>query len=61
MAILLFVQNCRGCYSQGDTYEEALENIKDAVKLHMEDIIQSKENLPNKIDSISLSTIEVAV
>jgi predicted RNase H-like HicB family nuclease len=56
-----FCPKLQGCYSQGDTYEEALKNIKDAVKLHMEDIIQSKESLPNKIDSISLSTIEVAV
>jgi predicted RNase H-like HicB family nuclease len=29
----------QGCYSQGDTYEEAIENIKDAVKLHIEDRI----------------------
>mgnify|MGYP001575445915 FL=1 len=27
----------QGCYSQGDTYEEALKNIKDAAKLHVED------------------------
>lgn len=27
----------QGCYSQGDTYEEALENIKDAIQLHIED------------------------
>lgn len=27
----------QGCYSQGDTYEEALENIKDAIRLHIED------------------------
>jgi predicted RNase H-like HicB family nuclease len=25
-----------GCYTQGETYEEALENIKDAIKLHIE-------------------------
>jgi len=25
-----------GCYTQGDTYEEALENIKDALRLHIE-------------------------
>jgi len=25
-----------GCYTQGDTYEEALENIKDALGLHIE-------------------------
>ena len=26
----------QGCYTQGDTYEEALENIKDAIRLHIE-------------------------
>ena len=26
----------QGCYTQGETYEEALENIKDAIKLHIE-------------------------
>ena len=27
----------QGCYTQGDTYEQALENIKDAIRLHVED------------------------
>jgi len=27
----------QGCYSQGDTYEEAFANIKDAIRLHIED------------------------
>jgi len=26
----------QGCYSQGDTIEEALQNIKDAIRLHIE-------------------------
>jgi len=26
----------QGCYTQGKIYEEALENIKDAIKLHIE-------------------------
>jgi predicted RNase H-like HicB family nuclease len=26
----------QGCYSQGDTYDEALSNIKDAIQLHLE-------------------------
>jgi predicted RNase H-like HicB family nuclease len=25
-----------GCYTQGATYEEAMKNIKDAIKLHIE-------------------------
>ncbi|MGA2903737.1 MAG: type II toxin-antitoxin system HicB family antitoxin [Candidatus Korobacteraceae bacterium] len=27
----------QGCYSQGETYEEAIANIKDAIRLHIED------------------------
>jgi predicted RNase H-like HicB family nuclease len=27
----------QGCYSEGDTYEKAVENIKDAIRLHIED------------------------
>ena len=26
----------QGCYTQGETYEEALQNIRDAIKLHIE-------------------------
>ena len=26
----------QGCYTQGITYEEAMENIKDAIRLHIE-------------------------
>ncbi len=35
----LFVASCpalQGCYTQGETYEEAVENIKDAIRLHIE-------------------------
>ncbi len=48
----------QGCYSQGDTYEEALENIKDAIRLHIEDIIESGEPV-GKINSFSLVAVEV--
>jgi predicted RNase H-like HicB family nuclease len=49
----------QGCYSQGDTYEEAIENIKDAIKLHIEDRIADNEEIPQV--SVSLSTVEIAV
>jgi predicted RNase H-like HicB family nuclease len=29
----------QGCYSQGDTYDEAIANIEDAILLHVEDRI----------------------
>lgn len=50
----------QGCYSQGDSYEEALENIKDAIRLHIEDRLAAGESVPEKV-SVTLSTVEVAV
>jgi predicted RNase H-like HicB family nuclease len=50
----------QGCYSQGDTYEEAVGNIRDAIRLHIEDRIANGEEIPEHI-SLSLSTVEVAV
>ena len=38
-----FCPQLQGCYSQGDNYEEALENIQDAIKLHIEDRLESNE------------------
>ena len=30
-----FCPELQGCYTQGETYEEVLENIKDAMHLHL--------------------------
>jgi len=49
----------QGCYSQGDSYEEAVENIKDAIRLHVEDRLADGEEIPQV--SVSLSTVEIAV
>ncbi len=50
----------QGCYSQGDTYEEAVLNIKDAIRLHLEDRLADGEEIPEPV-SVSLSTVEIAV
>lgn len=50
----------QGCYTQGDTYEEAIENIKDAIKLHLEDRDKDKQILP-KTESISVTTLAISV
>ena len=55
-----FCPELQGCYTQGDTYEEALENIRDAIRLHLEDRIKNGEDIP-EIESISLTSLEVAV
>jgi predicted RNase H-like HicB family nuclease len=55
-----FCPELQGCYTQGDTYEEVLENIKDAIRLHIEDRIESGEDIPQS-ESVSLTLMEVAV
>ena len=47
----------QGCYTEGTTKEEALEMIKDAIKLHIEDRLENNETLyeevfSNKVDVI---------
>ncbi len=55
-----FTPELQGCYAQGDTYEEALENIKDAIRLHVEDRLETGEEIPQP-ESISLTSLEVTV
>ena len=50
----------QGCYTQGDTYEETLENIRDAIVLHVEDRLDSGEEVPQP-ESVSLTSMDVAV
>jgi predicted RNase H-like HicB family nuclease len=55
-----FCPELQGCYTQGDTYEEVMENIRDAIRLHLEDRIESGEDIP-QAESVSLTLMEVAV
>ncbi|MDP2950744.1 MAG: type II toxin-antitoxin system HicB family antitoxin [Chloroflexota bacterium] len=35
----VYIASCpalQGCYSQGESYQEAIENLRDAIKLHIE-------------------------
>ena len=38
-----FCPELQGCYTQGETYEEAIENIEDAIRLYVEDRLESVE------------------
>ncbi|WP_017294765.1 type II toxin-antitoxin system HicB family antitoxin [Geminocystis herdmanii] len=53
-----YCPSLQGCYTQGDSYEEIIDNIKDAILLHLEDRIANGEELPN-IGQISLTSVEV--
>ena len=50
----------QGCYAQGSTYEEALQNIEEAISLHVEDRIDNGEQIPIS-EEISFITVEVQI
>jgi predicted RNase H-like HicB family nuclease len=36
----------QGCYTQGDTFEETVENLREAITLHVEDRLECGEEIP---------------
>ena len=57
----VYVVECpalKGCYSQGATIEEALENIKDAIRLHIEARQAIGENVPVEV---LIEEVEISV
>jgi len=42
----------RGCFSQGKTVEEAMENIKEAITCHLKSIEKHRQNPLNNIGLI---------
>lgn len=55
-----FSPELQGCYTQGDSYEEVMENIRDAIQLHVEDRLDCGEEIP-QTESISLTSLDVVV
>jgi len=43
---IAYCPQLQGCYAQGDSYEEAVKNLRDAMKLHIEDRLAQKEPIP---------------
>ncbi|WP_111857843.1 type II toxin-antitoxin system HicB family antitoxin [Acinetobacter sp. CFCC 10889] len=42
----VIVPNIKGCFSAGDTFEEALSNAKEAIASHLEILAEDKEEIP---------------
>ena len=41
-----------GCFSQGETFEETMENIREAIELHLEGLREDGSELPGENDLI---------
>ena len=57
-----FIAECpalRACYTQGKTYEEAVENIKDVIALCLADLKEKGQKIPEQLEIISVRRVEV--
>ncbi len=43
------VPSLPGCFSQGETEAEALANIREAIELHIEDMLAAGEEVPDDV------------
>ncbi|KKQ78933.1 MAG: hypothetical protein US99_C0007G0001, partial [Candidatus Daviesbacteria bacterium GW2011_GWF2_38_6] len=48
-----------GCISEGDSFEEALKNIKEATELYLEDL--KEQEIPREEKPIIVSPIQVSL
>ena len=59
-----FVAECpalRACYTQGKTYEEVIDNIKDVIALCLQDLKEKGAQIPRQPEIIGVRRLEVAV
>lgn len=61
----IFIAECpalQGCYAQGETFEEAIENIKDVIAMCIEELKEEKKKINLKYpEVIGIKNLEVAV
>jgi predicted RNase H-like HicB family nuclease len=44
----VFCPLLKGCHSQGDTFEEAIENITEAIELYLESLMADNKPIPKE-------------
>ena len=60
-----YVASCpalQGCYTQGDTFEEALTNIQDVIKMCIEELLDEHGEVDLRFpEVVGIKTVEVKV
>ena len=57
-----FVAECpalNACYTQGQTCEEAVENIKEVIELCLADLKEKRKKIPHQPEIIAVERVEV--
>jgi predicted RNase H-like HicB family nuclease len=58
-----FIAECpalRACYTQGRTYEEVMENIRDVIAMCLEDLKANGKKVPKQAEIIGVQRVEVS-
>ncbi len=58
-----FVADCpdlQGCHTQGKTLEEAITNIRDAIKLNLKILKEEKQVIP-RFEPVSMTSLEISI
>jgi predicted RNase H-like HicB family nuclease len=58
-----YVAECpalKACYTQGKTYEEVMDNIKDVIALCLEDLKSRRKKVPKQPEIIGVRRVEVS-
>jgi predicted RNase H-like HicB family nuclease len=56
-----FCPALKGCHTWGHTYEETLANLREAIDLYVQDLIEAGEPIPEHRDTIELPEPAVVV
>lgn len=48
-----------GCHTQGETFEDVVDNIKDAIRVYIESMIAHNEQLPE--EDITIKPLRIAL
>ncbi len=54
-----FCPALQGCHAQGDTYDEAMGNIKDAIRLYIESLIAHHDPIPE--EDITIKPVKIVL
>ena len=55
------VSAIKACYAQGKTFEEAIANVTDVLKMCLEEMRSHGEEIPPPVEVVGLKRVEVAV
>ena len=54
-----FCPALRGCHTQGDTLEEALNNVREAIEAYLESLRKHGQTMP--VEDILIKPVEVSI